>query len=75
MIVFYTNNEPYLEFYINWFKSQGQKVKIVTVCKLGRHSELAKIHSNHLGYALSVLKQYQNNYDSSKTEKGENIKR
>ena len=37
-MVVYTNNEPYLEFYINWFKSQGQKVKTVTVCKLCRHS-------------------------------------
>ena len=32
---------------------------------------MAKIHSNPLGYALSVLKHYQNDYDSSKTEKGE----
>ena len=56
------SNDPF--YYIQEGFRVGNKVKTVTICKLGRHSELAKTHSNPLEYALSVLEEYKNDSKS-----------
>ena len=71
MKLVYNKKSPDPFYYIQHGYRIGEKVKTVTICKLCRHSELAKIYPNPLEYALSVLKQYQNDYNSTKDEKGE----
>ena len=75
MKLVYNKKSPDPFYYIQHGYRIGEKVKTVTICKLGRHSELAKIYPNPLEYALSVLKQYQNDYNSIKDEKGEKLSR
>ena len=75
MKLVYNKKSPDPFYYIQHGYRIGEKVKTVTICKLGRHSELAKIYPNPLEYALSVLKQYQNDYNSTKDEKGEKLSR
>ena len=66
------SNDPF--YYIQEGFRVGNKVKTVTICKLGRHSELAKTHSDPLEYALSVLEEYKKDSKSMvKDEKGKKL--
>ena len=66
------SNDPF--YYIQEGFRVGNKVKTVTICKLGRHSELAKTHSDPLDYALSVLEEYTKDSKSMvKDEKGKKL--
>lgn len=61
-------------YYIQHGYRVGNKVNTVTICKLGRHSELAKTYDDPLGYALEVLEKYQKEYDAvTKEEKGKKL--
>ena len=55
MKLVYNKKSPDPFYYIQHGYRIGEKVKTVTICKLGRHSELAKIYPNPLEYALSVF--------------------
>lgn len=61
-------------YYIQHGYRVGKKVNTITVCKIGRHSELLKTHDDPLEYALSVLKNYKDDYENSqKAEKGKKL--
>ena len=66
------SNDPF--YYIQHGVRVGDKVKTVTIKKLGRHSELAKSYDDPLAYALSELEKCQKEYNSSqKLEKGKKL--
>lgn len=47
----------------------GNKVKTVTILKLGRHSELIKTHEDPLQYAKDVLNEYKSKPEYTKNDK------
>lgn len=66
------SSDPF--YYIQHGYRVGNKVKTITVCKLGKHSELAKSHSDPLAYAMEMLEKYNLEYkNNAEPEKGEKI--
>lgn len=47
-------------YYIQEGHRVGGVVKTITICKIGRHSELKKTHDDPLLYAKNVLEEYKN---------------
>lgn len=66
------SKDPFL--YIQHGYRIDGKVKTVTICKLGKYSELAKEHDDPFKYAESVLQKYNKDYNSIKNdEKGKKL--